>query len=178
MSRNPICIENERLLIRSLKNEDMEGLKAIRSDRTVYLHEPAFLLELQGTPEEALETIQAMDLDESRQCILGVFEKPDLSVLVGLAEFYDYKKSGRVISIGYRLLSAYWGRGIATSCIHAMLDFIQSNTGVELITAHVLPENRASSRCLMKNGFEYLLTKEEDWGHGHLSRADVYTYDC
>ena len=48
---------------------------------------------------------------------------------------------------------------------------------VKLITAHVLPDNKASSRCLIKNGFEYLLTKTEDWGYAYPCVADVYTLD-
>jgi hypothetical protein len=47
-----------------------------------------------------------MDLEEHRQCILGVYEKTDPSVLAGLAEFYDFKPSGKVISIGYRFCPA------------------------------------------------------------------------
>ena len=39
--------------------------------------------------------------------------------------------------------------------------YLKSNTGVELVTAHVLPDNKASSRCLIKNGFAYLLTKQK-----------------
>ena len=178
MDRNPIHIENERLLIHNLETRDIEGLKAIRRDQSVYRHEPTFLLELCGTPEDALEVIRGMDLHESRQCILGVYEKVDTSTLIGLAEFYDYKPSGKVISFGYRFLSEYWGRGIATSCIQAMIDYIKNNTEVKLITAHVLPENKASSRCLIKNGFEHLLTKTEDWGYGYPSIVDVYTLDC
>ena len=70
-----ISIDNGRLLIRSLGIQDMEGLKALRRDRKVYRYEPTFLLELQGAPEEALETLRRMDLDTDRQCILGVYEK-------------------------------------------------------------------------------------------------------
>ena len=178
MGRNPIRIENERLLIHNLEIRDIEGLKAIRCDKSVYRHEPSFLLELLGTPEDALEAVRGMDLYENRQCIMGVYEKKDTPLFVGLAEFYDYKPSGKVISIGYRFLSEYWGRGIATSCIQAMIEYVKNNTEVELVTAHVLPDNRASSRCLIKNGFEYLLTKEEDWGYDHPYIADVYTLDC
>jgi RimJ/RimL family protein N-acetyltransferase len=98
--------------------------------------------------------------------------------LVGLAELYDFKPSGKVISLGYRFLSMYWGRGIASSCVRALLDYIQSNTAVELVTAHVIPDNKASARCLTKNGFEYLLTKPEDWGYSQLYATDVYTFDC
>ena len=178
MSHNPIYIENDRLLIRNLEKQDLDGLKAMRYDQRVYRFEPTFLAELQGSIEEAQEVILNMDLDEDRQCILGVYQKTDPSVLVGLAEFYDFKPSGKIISIGCRFLSKYWGQGIASSCIHALLQYIQNYTEVELVTAHVLPENKASARCVLKNGFEYLLTKTEDWGYGRLSVTDVYTFDC
>ena len=178
MRSDPIHIENDRLIICCLKDRDLKGLEALRGDQRVYCYEPTFLAELQGTPEEALETIQNMDLYEDRQCILGVYEKTDPGVLVGLAEFYDYKPSGKVISLGQRFLSKYWGKGIGSSCIGALLNYIQNNTEVELVTAHVLPGNKASARCIVKHGFEYLLTKTEDWGYGQLCVTDVYTFDC
>ena len=177
MTNDPIRIESDRLLICNLDNRDLEGLKALRSDRRVYCYEPTFLIELQGSPEEALETIQNMDLFEDRQCILGVYEKANPSVLIGLAELYDFKPSGKVISIGYRFLPEYWGKGIASNCVNALLEYIRNNTDVEMVTAHVITENKASARCLIKNGFEYLLTKEEDWGHSQPCIADVYTLD-
>lgn len=178
MTRGSIYIENDRLQIHSLRREDFERLKAMRCERQIYLYEPTFLAELQGTPEEALEAIRSMDLFEDRQCILGVYEKACPSVLIGLAEFYDYKPSGKVISIGNRFLPQYWGKGIGSSCIQALLEYIQNHTEVELVTAHVLTENKASARCVLKNGFEYLLTKPEDWGYGRPLLADVYTFDC
>ena len=68
MLRDPVRIENDRLVIRSLCKKDLKGLVALRCDQQVYCYEPAFLMELQGTPEEALEAIQNMDLYEDRQC--------------------------------------------------------------------------------------------------------------
>ena len=177
MARNPMRIENDRLVIRSLNKEDLEGLEALRRDQRVYCYEPTFLMELQGTTEEALEALQNMDLYDDRQCILGVYEKTAPSVLVGLAEFYDFKPSGKVISLGYRFLSRFWGKGIASSCVQALLKYVQTSTDVELVTAHVIPGNTASARCLLKNGFEYLLSKPEDWGYSQSCIADVYTFD-
>ncbi len=69
-------------------------------------------------------------------------------------------------------------RGLATSCLQALLDYIQNHTEVELVTAHVLPGNIASSRCILNKWFEYLLTKSEDWGHEEPDTAEVYTLDC
>ena len=73
-------------------------------------------------------------------------------VLTGLVELYDYKPSGKVVSIGYRLRPESWGKGIATQCVHAMIGYIRSNTQIELITAHVIPENKASGNIMRKLG--------------------------
>ena len=177
MHSNQIYIENDRILIRSLNKEDISGIRAMQSDSQIYRFEPTFLTERHGAPEEALTAIRNMDLRKDRQCILGVFTKDDPSVFVGLAEFYDYKPSGKGISIGYRLLSAHWGKGIATKTVQAMIGYLRNNTEVELVTAHVIPDNKASSRCLLKNGFEYLVTKTEDWGYDRPVMAEVYTLD-
>ena len=72
----------------------------------------------------------------------------------------------------------YWGKGIASSCVCALLNYVQRNTDVELVTAHVIPENKASVQCLLKNGFKYLLTKPENWGYSQPTVAEVYTFDC
>ena len=166
------------ILLRNLKNQDLEAFTGMRNDKRIYRCEPTFLAELQGKPECALRAVMNMDFIRDRQFINGIYETADPDVLIGLAEFYDYKASGKVISIGYRIRPEYWGHGIGSLTVHAMLDFIKDNTEVELVTAHVMPENKASSRCLLKNGFEYLITKQEDWGHGKLTIVDVYTYDC
>ena len=98
-----VNIENDRLLIHGLREQDLAVLTAMREDSRIYRYEPSFLAELQGTPEEALKAIRSMDFEEDRQCILGIYEKAGPDVLTGLIELYDYKPSGKVVSIGCRL---------------------------------------------------------------------------
>jgi ribosomal-protein-alanine N-acetyltransferase len=171
------CIENDSVLLRGLKDSDLDRLVKMREESVVYRYEPTFLAELQGSPSQALSEIRAMDLKKDGQFIWGVFDKSDPDTLAGLAELYDYKPSGKVISVGYRLMPEYWGRGMATGSVRALQDFIQRCTRVELITAHAIPDNIASIRCLLRNGFEYLLTKTEDWGRKTPTVAEVYTCD-
>ena len=178
MRRDGICIESGRLLICGLDESDLDGLTAMRNDRRIYRFEPSFLAELQGSPDEALRALMSMELDRDRQCILGIYEKLHPGILTGLAELYDYKPTGKVISIGYRIRPEYWGKGIGTECVAALTGYLRQNTAVSLITAHVLPANKASSRILIKNGFEHLVTKSEDWGYETPSEAEVYTLDC
>lgn len=171
-------IENNRLIVRSLTKDDIDGIISIRNDEKVYEYEPSFLIERQGSIEEAIDKISNMDLFRDKQCILGVYEKDNPAQLVGIAEFYDYKASGMIVSIGYRFLSQYWHKGLGSSCVNALLYYLRNNTQVRIVTAHVLPINKGSSKCLEKNGFEYLITKKEDWGHGELEDTDVYVIDC
>ena len=177
-TRTELRIENDRLLLHGLTDRDLAALTAMREDARIYRYEPSFLAELQGTPEEALGAIRRMDLEKDRQCILGIYEKAAPDVLTGLIELYDYKPSGKVVSIGCRLRPEYWGRGIATGSVLAMIDYLRNHTHIELITAHAIPDNKASGTNLKKNGFQYLLTKTEDWGLGQPTVSDVYTYDC
>ena len=171
-------MENERLLLHPLRDEDLDSLTRFVNDPKIYRYEPTYLPELQDSPEKILTVLQKTDLCRDRQCVLGIYEKKTPEILAGLAELYDYKRTGKVISVGYRLAEEFWGKGIGSSCVQALLRFIRNETEVSLVTAHVIPDNIASAKVLLKNGFEYLFTKQEDWGHGHPTTADVYTYDC
>ena len=172
-----IFVTNPDLILHSLTDDDLGFLRAFVSSRNIYRYEPTYLPELEDSPEKVLPKLRHMELERDRQCIWGIYEKSSPEKMIGLAELYDYKTSGLVISIGYRIAEEYWGRGIASSCVRGLLDFIMTETRVKMVTAHVIPENKGSARVLLKNGFEYLLTKEEDWGHEHLTTADVYTWD-
>lgn len=56
--------------------------------------------------------------------------------------------------IGYWLSSQYWNKGIMTSIIHSMIDFIFKNYSIHKITAEVFNNNIGSSRALIKNKFK------------------------
>ena len=168
-------MENDRVIIHGLDDSDLENLTAMREDSRIYRYEPTYLPELQGTPEEALAHLKRLDLHKDRQCVLGIYDKQCDNAFVGLAEFYDFKLSGKIVSLGCRLIPEYWGKGLASSCTEAMLDYLREHTKVNLITAHAIPDNKASAQCLQGLGFHYLLTKPEDWGRGGLTVSDVYT---
>ena len=169
--------ESDALILHTPKNSDLVGLRRIMNDSKVYRLEPTYLPESGLTPDEALVKFQNLELERDRQCILGIYRKSDPETLVGLAELYDYKPSGRIISVGCRLAQDFWGCGIATSCAEAMIEFLMAETQVSLITAHCIPENLASQKSLTKAGFEHLQAKYEDWGYAEPTRADIYAYN-
>lgn len=57
-------------------------------------------------------------------------------------------------TIGYWLGESYWGRGVATSAVRALLGYVRSNFDLRRLQAEVFAWNPASARVLEKNGFE------------------------
>ena len=85
----------------------------------------------------------------------------------GVIELYDYKDHIHKVSLGYRLLSRYWGKGIATEAVRMIVDHLYSETDIEIVTASTMQENDASNKVLGKCGFEKTTdSKEDDWGFG------------
>ncbi len=81
------------------------------------------------------------------------------------------------VSVGYRILEEYWGRGIATETLGLMLDYIRNNTDIGIVTASTMVENKASANVLTKNGFVMVVSSvEEDWGYPEPVLADKWIW--
>ena len=54
-----------------------------------------------------------------------------------------------------------------------MVNYLFNETGIKIITASVLPENKASAGVLKKNGFKYsLYSVPENWGYEKPLKTD------
>jgi RimJ/RimL family protein N-acetyltransferase len=79
---------------------------------------------------------------------------------------YSFDDSIHKVSVGYRLSEKFWGRGIASEALKMMIDYLYTNTDIEIITASTLPDNQASAEVLRKNGFDLVVhNSPEDWGY-------------
>jgi RimJ/RimL family protein N-acetyltransferase len=83
--------------------------------------------------------------------------------------------------IGYWIGVPWWGQGIATDAVRALLDFGFTQLGLERMHAHHFARNRASGRVLEKAGLEFEGIRVDavvKWGRPEdarfygLSRAD------
>lgn len=168
-------LESERLIISRVRPEDCQGLREMIQDEKVYRYLPTFLYEKQDM--DPLHIIQGMNDECIRKRIaihLGIFLKPE-KAFCGLAELYGYKREIHKVSIGYRLKSAYWGKGIASETVRMLVDYLYGMTDVEIITASTMPDNNASARVLRKNGFELVVSGSgEDWGFQEPTLADKW----
>lgn len=165
------CLQGERVTLGRLGLSDADGLRELTASAEVYRYLPTFLFEKQF--DDAQEVIRRL-YDEclERSLILGVFMGGDFC---GLAEIYGYRAPFRKVSVGYRLLPQYWGRGIATETLGLMLDYLMNQTKVDIITASTMVENQASANVLRKNGFQHVAHGVwENWGYPFPTVTDKW----
>ena len=153
-------LEKGDIALKRLTDADLDGLTRLVSQKEIYRYEPTFLFELQYSPGEVIRRLYTECISSS--LILGIYAGGEFS---GLFEFYGFLDEIHKVSVGYRLLKEFWGRGIATEALKLAVDYLYSGTGIEIITASTRPENHASEKVLTKCGFTLAVrNSKEDWG--------------
>ena len=164
-------LKGDRIELRRLTPDDMPGLQELMNSPAVYRYLPTFLFE-KKYPNAGTVISHLYDECFRESMILGVFEK---NRFCGLAEMYGFRDPIHKISVGYRLLERYWGRGIATESLHLMVEYLFNETDIEIITASTMTENEASANVLRKNDFTLVVhAAEEDWGYELPTIADKW----
>ena len=164
-------LKGERLVLKGLSRKDTASLQELVDSPAVYRYLPTFLFEKKY---EDVGTVIDRLYDEcwKESIILGVFIRDEFC---GLAELYGFRDPIHKISVGYRFLERYWGRGIATEALGLMIDYLYRETDIEIITASTMVENQASAGVLRKNGFQLVVHgADEDWGYETPTIADKW----
>jgi ribosomal-protein-alanine N-acetyltransferase len=83
----------------------------------------------------------------------GITFKNAPDKLVGMISFHRIEKEHYRAEIGYLLHPDYWGQGIVSEGVKALLDFGFNTLGFNSIEGHIRPQNAASRQVLLKNNF-------------------------
>ena len=168
-------LEGERIVLERVEDKDAQALSEMTRSSLVYRYLPTFLFEQQFDDiHEMIAKLYKHIYLNRENLIMGVYLKEGMT-FCGLAEFYGYKESIQKTCLGYRLMEKYWGQGIATEAVALMVDYLFSETDIEIITASTMIENKASAHVLEKNGF--IMTAEaaaEDWGYDEATIASKW----
>ncbi len=144
-------LETERLVLRPWCMADAEKLFRLASDPLVG---PAAGWAPHANVEESRQVIDdilskqesyAICLKETGQVIGSISLKP-------AAKEIDIAGEGD-LSVGYWLGSAYWGRGLASEALAAVIDHAFWELGADVLWAGYFEGNDRSRRCLEKCGF-------------------------
>lgn len=153
LDKEEISLETERLIIRTLKPEDItEEYIAGLNDKSVNY----YLTEVKRNIQ-TLESVNAFimhNLNSANEFLMGVFLKAP-SHLIGTIRLSNISYYNYCLGVGICIFSKkYWGRGYATESLLKVKEFIFNNMGMHYIEAGVYSENAVSIRLFKKAGFE------------------------
>ena len=164
-------LKGKRLTLKRLTRADRSALQELVDSPRIYRYLPTFLFE-QKYPDIGYVIDHLYDECWKESIILGVFLGDEFC---GLAEMYGYRDPIHKISVGYRLLERYWGKGIAKEALGMMIEYLYDETDIEIITASTMVENQASANVLKKNGFQMVVhAVDEDWGYDKPTVSDKW----
>ena len=140
---------NNKVQIRPWKPEDANSLAAICNNKKIWLNvRDAF-----PHPYTVGNAVEWISFTHTQWPIrnMAVTYNDDVAGSIGVVSKEDvYRKN---IEIGYFLGEIFWGKGIATTAVGLLLEYIKSNFDVIRIYAEVFGHNVASMKVLEKNGF-------------------------
>jgi len=145
-------LSTERLLLRSVQTTDANEIFLLRSDDKVnkYIDRPKA-----KTIEDATQFIEKMlNNIKNNQCLWWAVTLKTESVLAGAFLLWNINKENATAEIGYELLPAYHGKGIAQEAMQAVLKFGFDSLKFNSIAAVVHKENISSIKILERNNFE------------------------
>ncbi|WP_162128191.1 GNAT family N-acetyltransferase [Flavobacterium phycosphaerae] len=156
-------LETERLVLRRIDENDVEEVFAMRGNPETMKYIPRPLAK---TREDALEHI-AM-IEEKIASNVGInwgITVKGSNKIIGIIGHYRIQLENHRAEIGYMSLPEYNGKGYITEAIKAVVRYGFEQMNLHSIEAVIDPDNTASERVLLKNGFvkEAHILENELW---------------
>lgn len=157
-------LKTERLVLRQVNADDAKEILSLRSNDEVMKYIPRPYLK---TIDDALELIAMFD--DKIETGIGInwgicfLDEPDK--LIGIIGHYRLKPEHYRAEVGYMIFPEYHGKGIVSEALQVVVEYGFKEMKLHSIEAILDPENKASEKVLLKNGF----VKE-----GHLRENEYY----
>lgn len=152
-------IETERLILRDMRESDLEGMFELDSDPMVHKYlgnKPV------KTKAESIKVIRGV-LRQYQDRGIGrwvVTEKESGNFIgwSGLRLNTEYNMNGftKYYDVGYRLIPKYWGKGYATESGKAAVEYAFKTMKLSRLYATTEINNQASHNALLKIGLDYI----------------------
>lgn len=144
-------IETEHLVLKNIGPEDREFILKQFSDPDVN----AFLYDAEplASPDEADELIAFYTACESKDRHRWIIVNREDKRKIGTCGFHCLDAGEECVDVGYDLQKAYWGRGLMTEAMQAMLSEYLPKLCIKRVYAHIAAGNVRSQRLVEKLGF-------------------------
>ena len=156
-------LETERLLLRRVSNDDVNEIMQLRGNPETMKYIPRPLV---TNTDEALAHIKMIndkiDANEGINWAITIKGSPKL---IGVIGHYRIQPENHRCEIGYMILPQYNGQGIVTEAVKAVLEYGFDDLQMHSIEGVIDPDNIASEKVLLKNGFvkEAHILENELW---------------
>lgn len=146
-------LTTNRLLLRRIVPGDAEALFAIRSDAETMKF---FGQEPHESLDETRDVIRRMEERYTRkEALRWCITLQGGGGLIGSCTLFHFDEGFDRAETGYELNRAFWGKGIMTEAMSAILTFGFSELGLHRVEAVIDIANERSKKLLLKLGFTY-----------------------
>lgn len=157
-------IKTERFFLRILTLDDTEEVFRHFSNENITKYMD---IEPCKNIKEAEEIIK-YHLDDLG-CRWGIFSKID-NEFVGTCGFHYIRETNLTAEVGFDLLKSYWGKGIMSEVLAAIIEYGFTVVKFEVIDATVEPDNDRSNVLMNRLGFKREPELKENLVYYHLNR--------
>ncbi len=146
-------LTTSRLFLRNIVPEDAEALYTIRSDEESMKY---FGQEFYKSLVEAITVITLMEERYIRkEALRWVITLKGDDRLIGTCSLFHFDEGFHRAETGYELNRAFWGKGIMTEAMTAILTFGYNELELHRVEAVIDIENERSKNLLLRLGFTY-----------------------
>jgi len=166
-------IETKRLVLRQVTTEDAADMFAYLSDQDVV---KPMGLEPFETVKDVLDEIKwyASIYEEGTGIRWGITLK-DSGKVIGSCGFLNRIPKHYRAEVGYEISKVYWGQGIASEALEAVVKYGYHHLQLERIEALIEPANVPSQKLVEKQGFKREgLLRHYEFARGKFD--DLYMY--
>jgi RimJ/RimL family protein N-acetyltransferase len=167
-------IETKRLILRGPKTKDLESVYDIHSDPEVMRYYGVLPYDSTEKAQKHLDWLSS--LHKENKGLRPIITLKDEDTYIGDVGYYDYEKKHNRAEIGYILGKDYWGNGIMSEALEAMLSYGYNEMGLNRVQALIDPRNTSSLRVAEKQGFTYEGTfRDYELEYGAYIDLDMYS---
>ena len=160
-------LETQRLILRKVRDSDVESLNNILSDPEVARFDYFYPVTSDVEVVKFIERYNT-ELKESVEITWGIISK-ESNKLIGICCLGDFDDRARRAEIGYDIVQTEWNKGYATEALEAIIDFGFTTMNLNRIEATITPGNDASVKVLKKcNLIQEGIVRERDLIKGKL----------
>ena len=140
-----------RLTLREVLLSDAPDVLVFRGDAQVQKYNGPIMQNV-GEVQDLIREVRAETT--AQQGITWAVTLTGSDTVLGLFGFHDWDKCHRRAELGYDLARAYWGQGIGSEAVRAIVRFGFERMDLNRIYAGTIADNHESVRLLEKVGFQ------------------------